>query len=142
MVGILLAYYFSKLFIVRKSEQRLKTFFSKLPVPSLIVNVESGLIIDANKKAVDFYGYSKEEFAHMTIAVINPFISIEETIDFRAKALKEGYNFAVFKHRLKNGRLRDVEANISGFVYDVVYNDLNISLAVIDKSGDISFYIP
>ncbi len=118
MVGILLAYYFSKLFIVRKSEQRLKTFFSKLPVPSLIVNVESGLIIDANKKAVEFYGYSKEEFTHMTIAVINPFISIEEKIDFMAKSLNEGYNFAIFKHKLKNGEIRDVEAHISGIIYD------------------------
>ncbi|MCL4428295.1 MAG: diguanylate cyclase [Deltaproteobacteria bacterium] len=124
---------------VELSKKRLKTFFDDLPVPSLIVNVESGLIIDANKKAVDFYGYSKEEFAHMTIAVINPFISIEETIDFRAKALKEGYNFAVFKHRLKNGRLRDVEANISGFVYDgktyiqVIINDVTEKKAVEER---------
>ena len=103
---------------VELSEKRLKTFFDNLPVPSLIVDVESGLIIDANKKAVDFYGWQKEELRNMTIAYINPFVSVKETIDFRAKALKEGYNFAVFKHRLKNGSVRDVEVMISGIVYN------------------------
>ncbi len=100
------------------SEKRLKTFFDSLPVPSLIIDIEYGLIIDANKKAVDFYGWQKEELRNMTIAYINPFVSVKETIDFRAKALKEGYNFAVFKHRLKNGSVRDVEVMISGIVYN------------------------
>ena len=116
--------FISELDIVKKakeaielSEKRLETFFDNLPVPSLIIDVKSGLIILANKKAVDFYGYSKGELSRMTIADINPFVSVRETIDFRAKALKEGYNFAVFKHRLKNGTVRDVEANISGFVF-------------------------
>ena len=103
---------------IELSEKRLKTFFDNLPVPSLIIDVESGLIIDADKKAVDFYGWSKEELRNMTMADINPFVSIKETIDFRAKALKEGYNFAVFRHKLKSGSVRDVEANISGFVYN------------------------
>ncbi len=103
---------------IELSEKRLKTFFDNLPVPSLIIDVESGLIIDADKKAVDFYGWSKEELRNMTMADINPFVSVKETIDFRAKALKEGYNFAVFRHKLKSGSVRDVEANISGFVYN------------------------
>ena len=103
---------------VELSEKRLETFFDSLPVPSLIVDVESGLIIDANKKAVDFYGWQKEELRNMTMADINPFVTAEETINFRAKALKEGYNFAVFKHRLKNGSVRDVEAMISGIVHN------------------------
>ena len=123
----------------QSTEKKLETFFDNLPVPSLIIDVESGLIIDANKKAVEFYGYSKEEFAHMTIAVINPFISIEETIDFRAKSLNEGYNFAIFKHKLKNGEIRDVEAHISGIVYNnksyiqVVINDITEKKILEDK---------
>ncbi len=124
---------------VELSEKRLETFFDNLPVPLLIIDVESGLIIYANKKAVDFYGWQKEELRNMTIADINPFVSVKETIDFRAKVLKEGYNFAVFKHRLKNGSVRDVEANIFGFVYDgktyiqAVINDVTEKQAIEER---------
>ncbi|MHB1696896.1 MAG: PAS domain S-box protein [bacterium] len=121
ILGIILAYYFGKflnIIVIEENERRLKTFFDKLPAPSFIADVKTGFIIDANEKASEFYGYSKEEFKHITIAVINPFISIEKTISFSAKALKEGYNFAVFKHKLKNGDIRDVEAHISGITYN------------------------
>ncbi|MHB1662101.1 MAG: PAS domain S-box protein, partial [bacterium] len=104
---------------IKISERRLKVFFDKLPVPSLIIDVETGLIIEVNEKAVEYYGYSREEFARMNVAAVNPFVGIEESIGFREKALKEGYNFAVLKHILKNGEIRDVEAYVSG----VTYND-------------------
>jgi diguanylate cyclase (GGDEF)-like protein/PAS domain S-box-containing protein len=103
---------------IKSSEQRLRTFFNKLPVPSLILEVETGLIIDVNEKALEFYGYSTDEFRQMNVAVINPFAPAEETLNIRAKALNEGYNYAVFKHKLKNGNIRDVEAYISGVIYN------------------------
>ncbi|MGC8555360.1 MAG: diguanylate cyclase [Candidatus Acidulodesulfobacterium sp.] len=119
ILGILLTYYFDKLFnAVKENEQRLKTFFNKLPIPSLIIDTKTDIIIDVNEKAAEFYGYSKDEFRQMTISAINPFMSTEEKINFRAKALKKGNNFAIFKHKLKNGSIRDVEANISGVIYD------------------------
>lgn len=123
----------------QSTEKKLETFFDNLPVPSLIIDIESGLIIDANKKAIEFYGWQKEELLNMTIAVINPFVSVKETINFRAKALRDGYNFAVFKHKIKNGEVRDVEVNISGIVYNnksyiqVVINDITEKKILEDK---------
>ncbi len=125
--------------VVEDNERRLKSFFNKTPSPSLIIDVETGLIIDANEKAVDFYGYSKEEFAHITMAAVNPFATAEETINFREKALKEGYNFAVFKHRLKNGDIKNVEAYISGVTYSgkpyiqAIINDITDRKVLEDK---------
>ena len=37
--------------IINNTELRLKIFFDKLPVPLLIIDVETGLIIDANEKS-------------------------------------------------------------------------------------------
>ncbi len=100
------------------TEKKLEAFFDNFPSVSLIIDLETGIIINANKRAVDFYGFSKEEFRNMDIKVINPFISDKDLKNFRMKALKEGSNFAVFKHRLKNGEIRDVETTISSTVYN------------------------
>ncbi len=113
--------------IINNTELRLKIFFDKLPVPLLIIDVETGLIIDANEKAEIFYGYTKDEFQHMTIAVINPFIPADDLAIFRTKALNEGYNQAIFKHKLKDGSIKNVETNISL----ILYNNEHYILAVI-----------
>ena len=113
--------------IINNTELRLKIFFDKLPVPLLIIDVETGLIIDANEKAEIFYGYTKYEFQRMTIAAINPFIPADDLAAFRAKALKEGYNRAIFQHKLKDGSIKNVEVNISL----ILYNNEHYILAVI-----------
>ncbi|MGC8554810.1 MAG: sensor domain-containing diguanylate cyclase [Candidatus Acidulodesulfobacterium sp.] len=115
------AEYFSK---------RLETFFDNMPAVSMIIDYETGLIVDANKRAVEFYGYSKDEFKHMNIKAINPFISNKELKDFRAKAISEGSNFAIFRHLLKSGEIRDVESYITSTSYggktyiQVIVNDI------------------
>ncbi|MHB1680899.1 MAG: PAS domain S-box protein [bacterium] len=94
ILGILLIYYFDKFFnAIRGSEQRFKTYFYRLPAPSLIIDVETGIIIDANEKATDFYGYSNEEFKQMTMFVLNPFMPNKDIINIRTKAINEGYNY-------------------------------------------------
>ncbi|MHB1697395.1 MAG: sensor domain-containing diguanylate cyclase [bacterium] len=116
-----------------------KNFFYNLPAISFIVDAETGLFIDANQKATEFYGYSQDEFKNITIEVINPFTAAKETKNFRAKALKEGYNFRIFKHRLKNGEVRDVEAHISGVQYNnkpyvqAIIHDITEKKAIEDK---------
>ena len=124
---------------LRNSENRLKTFFNNLPVASLVVEHESGLIVDVNNKAAEFYGYTKEEFLKMTISVINHFNSIDEIILFRAKALKDGYSYAICSHRLKNGDIKIVEANIAGIIYNnkpyvlILVNDITEKKQLEDK---------
>jgi diguanylate cyclase (GGDEF)-like protein/PAS domain S-box-containing protein len=99
-------------------KNELKTFFYKLPAPSLIIDIETGLIVEANEKAIKFYGYSEEEFKNAPFTVINPFVSIKEAIDFRIESSNEDSGFAVFRHKLKNEEIRVVEVNISTIAYN------------------------
>ncbi len=121
------------------SENRLKIFFENLPAVSFITDADSGIIVDVNKKAIDFYGYSKEEFQNMTVRDLNPFISNKDLKNFRIEAVKKGSNFAIFKHRLKNGELRDVESSITYTVYkgkafiQVIINDITEKKLLEDK---------
>lgn len=82
--------------------------FNKHNSVMLVINADTGDIIEANKAAVDYYGYSKEQITSMNINDIN----ILEENDIKkemALALNQSKNFFNFKHRLADHSIRDVE---------------------------------
>ncbi len=79
----------------------------------LLVDPKDGRrIIDANKSAQEFYGYTKGEFTQLSISDINILDQdvIEKSTD---SALLHTQNRFYFRHRLKSGEIRDVEVNSS-----------------------------
>ncbi len=73
-----------------------------------IIDSETMTIVDANEAAYRFYGYSKQEFKGRKISSINQ--STEEEIKGHIKEAEKGsQNHFFFKHRLKNGEIKDVE---------------------------------
>lgn len=82
----------------------------------LLIEPISGEIIEANKAAAKFYGYSKEELLNMTIQDIN-MLDITEAIKIRAKALRNEKKYFTFSHRLKTGEVRTVDVYSSPIEY-------------------------
>ncbi len=76
----------------------------------LIIEFETGKIINANKEACNFYGYSFDELVGMNINQINT-LSEKEIKEEMLKAKKHMQNRFLFGHRLKNGEIKDVEVN-------------------------------
>ncbi|MGB9702710.1 MAG: PAS domain S-box protein [Candidatus Kapaibacteriota bacterium] len=93
---------------IRKSEEKFRLFFENNEAVILLINPENQQIVYANKAAEKFYGWSIEELTKMSIAQINT-MSLEEIKEKMAEARKKGQNYFNFKHRLKNGEIRDVE---------------------------------
>src|SRR5208337_2616208 len=78
----------------------------------LMVDPESGLILDANRAAENFYGYSISKLRGMEISNINMLPPGE--IKERLRAVSAGArDFFVFPHRLANGEIRTVEVRSS-----------------------------
>lgn len=87
----------------------------------LIIDYETGKIVNANKSACKFYGYSLDEIKKLSITQIN--ILPPEEIKKEMYSAKEGNrNYFNFKHKLANGEIRDVEV-YSGKVeiYNKIY---------------------
>ena len=57
--------------ILRKSEDRFRKLFEQHAAVKLIIHPDTGNIIDANKAAADYYGWSVEELKQMQIQEIN-----------------------------------------------------------------------
>ncbi len=97
---------------LRESEGRFQKMFREHDAIMMLIEPESGRIVDINDAARNYYGYSREEFNHLAIQDIN-MMPQEEAAKVR-QLVKNGIqtNFE-FKHRLANGETRDIEAHIS-----------------------------
>jgi PAS domain S-box-containing protein len=77
--------------------------------PMLLIDAGlGGRILDANDAACLFYGYTKQEIESLTIDQIN-MLSPEAVRKEMAQAALFKRNYFNFKHRLKNGHIKDVE---------------------------------
>lgn len=74
----------------------------------LLIDSETGEIVDANQAAFSFYGYSRDELIGKKIGRINT-ISEEEHFKEIERVQKEEKKYFQFKHRLASGEIRDVE---------------------------------
>lgn len=82
----------------------------------LLIDPNSGTIIDANNAAATFYKYSKEELKKLKIQDINQ-LAPEEIKNEWEKALRDERNYFVFPHKLADGQIRQVEVYSSSFSY-------------------------
>ena len=83
----------------------------------LLIEPISGSIIEANKAATGFYGYTQEELLRMTFQDIN-MLPEEEVRAMFAKALTQSQASFTCPHRLKNGQTRIVDVYSSLIEYD------------------------
>lgn len=89
-------------------QRRYASMFHDHASVMLLVDPLSGNIVDVNKSAERFYGYSHDEFCALTLSDINA-LPPEEVALRRHQVLERTAEYFVFPHRLKNGELRTVE---------------------------------
>ena len=83
----------------------------------LLIDPISGDILDANKAAINYYGYSKEELLTMKIHDINIYTDIE-TKEEMTLARSGDRNYFQFIHRLANNEHREVEVHSFPVIID------------------------
>ena len=94
--------------VVDRKQINFNNIFYNSGIPMFIIDPDTGLIIDANQAAGKFYGWSTDELCKMNINQINTLspAQIRKEMQF---ARDQKRNFFKFKHRLKNGEIRNVE---------------------------------
>ena len=96
----------------RRSEESFRNLFEKNSTVMLMVDPESGNIIEANAAAVAYYGYSEVQLKGMPMSEIND-MSVERIEAEGMRSLSEAGDFYQLVHRLASGELRDVEVHLS-----------------------------
>ena len=95
-----------------ESEERFREMFERHQSIMLLIEPDSGQIIDSNPAASEFYGYPREVLNKMNIADINQ-LPPKEVAKERQKALNNQMKQFLFPHRLASGEIRTVEVNSS-----------------------------
>jgi PAS domain S-box-containing protein len=91
-----------------ESENKFNTIFHENSSVCLIIEPQSGKIIEANKTALEFYGYNYEEIKTIFISDLNV-LSKEET-DLKMKtAFESKKKHFRCQHRLRSGEIKHVE---------------------------------
>ncbi len=96
--------------VIRDSEQRYRQMFENNRAVQLLVDPQSGAIIDANVAACEFYGYSLDEIRAIRIWDINV-LTAAAVQEEMSSAASQKRSYFVFRHRRAGGDIRDVEVH-------------------------------
>jgi diguanylate cyclase (GGDEF)-like protein/PAS domain S-box-containing protein len=92
---------------LRESEGRYRLLYDQSPDGILLIGTDGG-IVEFNESAHGQLGYTREEFAGLTIADINPFETSEQLAENMHRILQEGKAEFETRHRTKSGEIRNV----------------------------------
>lgn len=92
-----------------KEHMLYKSLFENSHSVMMIIDPDTGKILDANLAAVKFYNYSKQILLDMNINQINTLSKSEIKTEI-ALAKKENRNYYNFSHKLESGEVKEVES--------------------------------
>ncbi|MBS1796163.1 MAG: PAS domain S-box protein, partial [Acidobacteria bacterium] len=101
---------------LRDSEENYRDLFENNPVPMWVYDLETLRFLEVNDAAVDYYGYSREEFLAMTIKDIRPPEDVAALLAIVSSPRKSLNLAGIWRHRKKDGALINVE--ISSHILD------------------------
>jgi len=97
--------------LLRESEQRYRALFEQAADAILLVDGDTGGLVEFNDRAHERLGYTREEFRKLKIADIEVTESPEEIARHIAAIYKSGAETFETKHRTKTGEIRNVLVN-------------------------------
>lgn len=91
---------------LRRSEKQYRLLFQDNPNPMWVFDLETLAFLEVNESAVQFYGYSHEEFLAMKMSDLRQMEKNGQAKDIVPSEVESGH---VWKHRRKDGAVVDVE---------------------------------
>jgi len=116
---------------LRESEARFENMFRNHDAIMLLVDPATHAIVDANRAAVNFYGYPKEVLLNMTMLQINVLAPDEVDSQLHALPSQKGKSL-IFPHRIAGGAVRTVEV----FISPIALSSSTLSYVVIHDITD------
>ncbi len=106
-----------------EQESSFRLLFANNPLPMWVYDARTYAFVEVNEAALQQYGYSREEFLGLRVSDLRADDDPTRRLDFPSRAsaalpadpLPQGYHGPVaWRHRLKGGRLIDVEVASHG----------------------------
>jgi PAS domain S-box-containing protein len=116
---------------IEQSEKKFKDMFENHSAVMILVDPVSGNIVDANKSSEEFYKYDYNKLISMNISDLD--IQPKENLKFELSRSSNGENnYFIYKHKLANGVIRDVEV----FSKPITVNDNKVLFVIVHDITD------
>jgi PAS domain S-box-containing protein len=103
---------------IRESEGRHRLLFEENPIPLLVVDAETLMILSVNASAVHQYGYSREEFASLSVMDITPPEDTDIALSRAAQAAEvRSRRSGPYRHKRKDGSIVIVDLVSRDFLF-------------------------
>ena len=96
---------------VRESEERYRAVFEQAADSIILVDPETGDLVEFNDKAYQNLGYTRAEFEKLRISDFEATENQEEVLGHVERIVRDGSDTFVTQHRTKQGEIRDVLVN-------------------------------
>jgi two-component system cell cycle sensor histidine kinase/response regulator CckA len=93
---------------LKESQEGYRKLFENHSAVKIILDPDTGAILDANDAAVQYYGWTREELKHMKIYQINTLSPEKVKVEMERVRSESRVHFE-FRHRRADGSIRDVE---------------------------------
>ena len=131
---------------LRASEERYRLLFDVSPLPMWVYDQESLRFLAVNQAAVDHYGYSREQFANMTIAGVGPEQEMAVLEERLSGGIEEASGPGIWRHLKASGDAIDVEITSHALTFAgrearlVIAKDVTERLRAEQKLWHAAFY--
>ncbi|MDM8161835.1 PAS domain S-box protein [Labilibaculum sp. K2S] len=119
--------------LMEESMYRYDCLFTNNPAIMLLISLKDNSILDANKKACEFYGYTKQELLKTELEELHV-LKGEELVNSLSRTLESFSNNQFYQHKLKSGEIREVEVCPSAINLD---KQLRVYLQVQDITARV-----
>ncbi|MHC4630419.1 MAG: PAS domain S-box protein [Planctomycetota bacterium] len=96
---------------LRASEERYRAIFEQAADAIVLVDAETGELLEFNDRTYENLGYTREEFRKLKIPDFEVIESAEEVAKHIEKIITEGADTFETKHMTKDGEIRDVQVS-------------------------------
>ncbi|AKB28857.1 sensory transduction histidine kinase [Methanosarcina siciliae T4/M] len=117
--------------LIQESEARYRFLFQNNRAVIMLLDPNTGNILDANTAACSYYGYTREKMLNLNIADIN-ILPKEQIIEGLKQEKFRDTNHFFFTHRLSNGVLRDVER----YSYPILMDGKKLLFSIVSDITD------
>jgi PAS domain S-box-containing protein len=93
---------------LRESEEKYRAIFEQAANSILLIDGETGDLVEFNERAPKNLGYTRDELPKLRIPDFEVIESEEEIVRHINKIIEEGTDTFETKHRTKSGRIRDI----------------------------------
>jgi PAS domain S-box-containing protein len=118
---------------VRENERQYRLLFEQNPMPMWVYDIETLRFLAVNDAAIAHYGFSRDEFLAITIKNISPDDDLPKPREWGEPDELGFHKGGAWRHRLKDGRIIDVDISYYTLDFDGRRAKLVMALDITDR---------